>query len=153
MRISTLLLIAVAASPALAGDALAGDIKIADAWARETIPSAKAGASFMAIHNMGNNPDRLIAAASPVASNPELHTHIKDGDIMRMREVEGGIEVPPGQMTMLQPGGLHVMLMGLNGQLEEGATFPLVLIFEQAGEITVQVEIKDISHQGGAHKH
>lgn len=153
MKMTMMLAFALLATPAWANDVQHGSITIKEPWARETIASGKAGGSYMMIINAGEHTDRLIGASSPVAAKVELHTHIKDGEVMRMREVEGGIEVPAGETTMLAPGGFHVMMMGLNGPLQEGASFPLTLTFENAGEVGIEVDIKDISHGAGQPMH
>lgn len=114
----------------------------------------------MVITTAGDMSDQLIGAASPVAAKAELHTHIKEGDIMRMRPV-AEIDVAAGKATVLQPGGLHVMLIGLKAPLKEGTTFPLTLTFKRAGSMTVDVDvrapgagaIKDMGHDMGTHHH
>jgi periplasmic copper chaperone A len=129
------------ATAAMADDVRVGAIVIRDPWARASpSPMMQAGAAYAQLENTGSRPDRLIAAASPAAERVELHTHIKDGDIMRMRRVEA-IEVPPGERTVLQPGGLHVMLMGLRQPLRAGETVPLTLVFEEAGSVELAVPV------------
>lgn len=140
--IATLLALGLTGS-AFAGDATLGDISIKDAFARATAGKAKVGISFMMIKNEGEA-DRLIAVSAPVSKTAELHTHIMDGDIMRMREIEGGIEIPAGGSVMLKPGGNHVMLMGLTQQLKKGESFPLEITFEKAGKISVTVDVASI---------
>jgi copper(I)-binding protein len=75
-----------------------------------------------------------------VSDVAELHTHIKDGEVMRMRQVED-IPVKAGETVVLQPGGLHVMFMGLHEGLKEGQTFPLTLTFEKAGPVETTVTV------------
>lgn len=115
-------------------------LHISDAWARATAGQAANGAAYLTIANHGTAADRLVAAASPVARTVELHTHLMDNGVMRMRPVEA-IEVDPGTPTVLQPSGLHVMLIGLVQPLREGESFPLTLRFAQGGERTVQVRV------------
>lgn len=128
--------------------AFAGGITIDDAYARASRPGAPTGAMFMAITNTAETADRLIGAASPVAQMVELHTHIEADGIMRMRPIEGGIEVQAGQTHMLQRGGDHVMLMGVTETLENGDVVPLVLNFEQAGEVELEVVVDNDREQG-----
>ena len=129
--------------------ALAGDVTIEKPWARASAGMAKAGAAFMTLRNEGAT-DRLVAASAPVAKVAELHTHIKEGHVMRMRKVEA-IEVTGGAVTSLAPGGLHVMLMGLHGPLQEGTSFPLTLTFERAGQMTVDVMVMKAGAMGMDH--
>ncbi|MEZ5933648.1 MAG: copper chaperone PCu(A)C [Alphaproteobacteria bacterium] len=132
------------AIPALAdqpGMAQAGNIMIHDGWARASLGSNPNSAAYMVLENHGDAVDKLIKAASPAAEKAELHTHIMENDIARMRPVEA-VEVAPGEPTVLQPGGLHVMLMGLTGKLEEGGSLPVTLTFENAGEVTLDLPIR-----------
>jgi periplasmic copper chaperone A len=111
------------------------------AWARATPGAARTGAVYFTIQSPID--DRLIRLASPVAGKAELHTHLEENGVMRMREVEGGLAVPAGQEVELKPAGLlHVMLIELNQKLKAGDSFPLTLVFEKAGsrEVTVKVE-------------
>jgi copper(I)-binding protein len=122
--------------------ALAGDITVTDAYARAASPSAKAGAAFMVIENTGTSEDRLVSAASEVAQRVELHTHKDMGDgVMRMVHVEEGFAIPPGGSHVLQRGGDHVMFMGLTQSLIQGETVEVVLTFENAGDVTLQVPV------------
>ena len=88
-----------------------------------------------------------MSASTPVANKAELHTHIKDGDVMKMREVQS-IEIGPHSKVMLKPGGLHVMLMGLKEPLVKGSHFPLTLVFEKAGKMTVDVSVEGVAAMG-----
>ena len=135
--------LAVIAIPALAGDTT---ISIEDAYARSGI---KSGAAFFVITNSGAEPDRLLSAASDLAPRVELHTHLEDENgVMRMREIEGGIEVPAGGVHSLVRGGDHVMFMGLEAPFEDGARVPVTLTFERAGDITLEIPV-DNDRQGG----
>lgn len=137
--------------------ASAGNIRIEQPFARAT--PAKMGGAFLTLVNGGNTADRLVKAASPVADSVELHTHVKDGDTMRMRPVDG-IDIAAQGRTALEPGSFHVMLIGLKQPLKEGASFPLTLTFEKAGPVTLQVPVlkagaspSGMSMGGGEHKH
>lgn len=120
-----------------------GDISVSGAFARATAGRARAGGGYMIIKNAGAA-DTLIDAASDVAARTELHTHIRDGDIMRMRKVEDGIPVPAKGMVEMKPGGYHIMFMGLKAPLKKGQSFPLELTFEKAGKVTTSVQIGSI---------
>lgn len=120
---------------------VAADISIDDAYARASGPAAKAGAAFMVIENTGETDDRLIAATSPASARVELHTHIDDGGVMRMVEVEDGIAIPAGGTAMLIRGGDHVMFMGLAASWSQGDMIPVTLTFEKAGEMTMEIPV------------
>ncbi|MDF1790572.1 MAG: copper chaperone PCu(A)C, partial [Thalassobaculaceae bacterium] len=106
------------------------------------------GAAYLTIRNAGGSVDRLVAASTPVADRAELHTHLKDGDVMKMRAIEA-VEVPADGMAMLAPGGDHLMLMGLKAPLKEGESFPITLVFEKAGEMTVTVAVGGVGAMEG----
>ena len=129
------------------GSAQAQDIQIEDAYARAASPIAKSGATFMHIINNGDVDDRLVAVRTDVAMMPELHTHIMEGGVAKMREVEGGFAILTSEPTILERGGLHIMLMGLTLPLLHGDVITLTLIFENAGEITIDVTV-DNERQG-----
>ncbi len=115
-------------------------IKIDHPWARESPPTVTNGAVYMTLINESNQPDRLVGASGKVAKTIQLHTHIMENNMMKMRPVEA-IEINPGEPTVLQPGGLHIMLLGLEQPLVAGQTFTLNLQFEKAGAIPVEVTV------------
>ena len=125
------------------GSAQAQDIQIEDPYARAASPIAKSGAAFMHIINNGDVDDRLIAVRTDVAMMPELHTHIMEDGIAKMREVEGGFEILAGETTILERGSLHIMLMGLTRPFIHGETITLTLVFAQSGELTIEIPINN----------
>lgn len=129
-----------------------GDIGISQPWARASIGKARNGAAFLTIHNDGNTDDRLTGASTSVAKGAALHSHVVDGDVVKMRRVEA-IKVIPGEPTVFEPGGWHIMLMGLSVPLIEGQTFPLELDFAVAGTVTIQVEVRKPAAMGPKHEH
>ncbi len=130
-------------------------------WARATVEGMSMGGVFLTIENETKQDDVLVAASSPVSQKVELHNHINDNGVMRMREVEGGIPLPKGQKVMLKPGSYHVMLMGLKKPLKVGDEFPLTLKFKNAQAKTVTVEVENApkgmkhghDHHGHSHDH
>jgi periplasmic copper chaperone A len=127
-------------TPALAQQASTDNLEISGAFARASAGKAMAGAAFLTVTSLGEA-DRLVAFSSPACNRPELHTHINDNGVMRMRQVEA-IDVPAGGEAVLKPGGLHLMMIDLNTQLIEGETVDVTLVFEQGGEIDVTLPIK-----------
>lgn len=131
------------------------EITIEDAYARSASPMAKSGAAFMMIKNSGEA-DRLIAASSDAAARTELHTHLEgENGVMRMVHVEEGFELPADGMIAMQRGGKHVMLMGLNAPMEQGATVTVTLTFEKTGDVVVEVpvDLERQDHGGMNHGH
>lgn len=152
MSYRTRIMAAVAAT-CLALPALADGIMVMDPYARAATPTAKTGAAFMTLHNMSDQDDRLIAVSTDAAKRVELHTHVESGDgVMQMREIEGGIALPAGEMHHMVRGGDHVMLMGLTGPLEQDAEITVTLVFETAGEMVVTVPVdNERAPEEGAH--
>lgn len=146
MKTALIAAIALIALPASA------EVKITDSYARVASPKAKAGAAFMVIENTGTTPDRLVSAESPAAKRVELHTHINDNGVMKMREVEAGFEIPAGGSYMLKRGSDHVMFMGLTESWAHGDSVPVTLIFEGAGEVSVEIPV-DLDRKPAAHSH
>ncbi|UOO88949.1 copper chaperone PCu(A)C [Vitreoscilla massiliensis] len=120
--------LSILALMALSTSALA-DIHASQAWSRFTAPSVPTGVVFMQLHNAGPQADALVSASSPVAKKVEIHNHINDKGVMRMRQV-AKVDVPAGQSVSLQPGGYHVMLIGLKKPLKLNDTFPVTLKYQ-----------------------
>lgn len=121
----------------------AGNLEIDTPWARASVGTSRPSAAYVTIRNTGERPDRLIGVRTPVTGHTEVHAMAHEGGVMKMRPA-GPLEIPAGGETQLAPGGLHIMLMQLNAPLEEGGTLPLTLIFETAGEVTVEAPIAGI---------
>lgn len=125
-------------------------ITVSAAFARASAGPVKTGAAYLTIHNAGAETDRLIAAKADIAKRVELHTHRHEGGVMKMRPIES-VEVPAGGMAVLKPGGDHVMFMGLKAPLKQGESFPLTLVFENAGTVTITIEIGPVGAMGASH--
>jgi len=115
-----------------------GAIVVEQAWARASLTAN--GAAYVSLQNTGKSTDHLVSIRTPVANRAELHTHLMDKGIMRMRPLKA-IELSPGAPAVMRPGGDHIMLMGLKRKLKEGERFPITLRFAKAGEITVMVTV------------
>lgn len=127
----------------------AGDLEIASAWARAMLPSQPAGGGYLTVTNRGTEPDRLVGGSTPAAGRVEIHTMEVVNDVMTMRPVEGGLEIPAGGTVELKPGGFHVMFMEVEEPFQEGDTLSVTLEFEKAGEVEVAFPVR--SAQGGGH--
>ncbi|WP_019339098.1 copper chaperone PCu(A)C [Stutzerimonas stutzeri] len=121
-------------------------------WSRAMPPSALTGAVYFTVQNPGDAPDRLLGVHTPRAKKAELHTHVHEGEMMRMKQVDS-IELPAGGQVEFKPGGHHVMLFELSAPLAAGERFPLTLEFEHAGEVTIDVSIQDQAPEPGGHEH
>lgn len=100
------------------------------------------GAVFMRLVNDGPEADRLLAGQTDVAAVVEIHETVLEGEVMKMRMLPEGLEIPAGDEVALRPGGYHVMLIGVRDDLEIGQRFELDLQFEGAGTVTVEVEVR-----------
>lgn len=119
---------------------IVGDITVTDAFTRATLPGAKAAGGFMTITNAGA-PDRLVGAETQTAKVTEIHEMKMEGDVMKMSRLAEGLEIPAGGTVALEPGGFHVMMMGLVQALHEGACLEVTLKFDTAGELPIMLTV------------
>jgi copper(I)-binding protein len=117
-------------------------IEVAGAWARPTVGQGGMSAAYMTIANKGDTDDTLKSARTPKAKAVELHqtTMTADG-VMQMRKVEDGLPVEAGASLVLEPGGAHLMLVGLEDALKAGEELVLTLEFANAGAVDVVVPV------------
>ena len=102
-------------------------VTVQDPWVRGTVPMQQASGAFMQLS--ATKDTRLVAAKSPVANVVEIHEMVMDNNIMKMRQVPG-LDIVPGRVLELKPGGYHVMLIELKQQLKGGDVVPITLFFE-----------------------
>lgn len=145
---------------ACASQGASGGIVVQDAWVRaiggmgmETPETAATeevshpmemgmnSAAYMVIRNNSSEMDRLLRVDSDVAAAVELHKSEMQNEVMTMRPVEN-IEIAAGGEARLEPGGLHVMLIGVKDSLEPGQQVALTLVFENAGSVAVQAQVR-----------
>jgi copper(I)-binding protein len=127
-------------------------VQIEKPWIRATAPGAKSAAGYMTVRNKSAQPDRLVGGASPAAAKVETHIHIRDGEILRMREVKG-YDIPARGALELKPGGAHLMLVDIKHPLKEGETVPVTLKFERAGELAVEFHVGRLTAPSSHQKH
>ena len=154
-------LVGLAVSAGLSGAALAhdyqvGDLEIGHPMAFDTPQTAMAGAGYLSITNAGQTADRLIEVRADFPQVMMHTTEEKDG-VARMMHVDA-IKILPGETVVFEPGGYHVMFMGLAGDpFEAGEQIPATLVFEEAGEIEVMFSVEsrtsESEGQSGNHDH
>jgi hypothetical protein len=138
-------LLGLIAAPALA------QVAIENPWARATAPGARIAAGYLVVKNSGAA-DRLVGASSPAAARVELHVHVNEGGVMKMREASG-YDIPANGTFELRPGGAHLMFVDIRRPFVEGERIPVTLKFEKAGEIRAEFHVGRLGASGPAHKH
>ena len=136
------------------GAAYAQTVEVKDAWVRTSVPGQKATAAFMKITAKENM--KLVSVSSPVAGVAEVHEMKMEGDVMKMRAVQGGLDLPAGKTVALTPGGYHVMMMDLKAALPKDSTVPLTLVFKDAKGVQSKLELKvpvAVAMDASQHKH
>ena len=153
MKFKTLFTTIALASSVLVSVAAQG-ITVKDAWVRTSVPGQMATGAFMKITARENS--KLVALSSPVAGVVEVHEMKMDDGIMKMRAVEGGLDLPAGKTVELKPGGYHMMLMDLKAALPKDSMVPLTLVFKDARGVEHKVELKlpvAVALEATQHKH
>lgn len=119
-----------------------GTLELGHPWSRAMPETSTTGAAYLSIKNTGKETDTLLSASTPRADKAELHVHLNDNGVMRMRELSAGVDIAAGSEVKFAPGSYHIMLMGLKQPLKAGEHFPLTLKFAKAGTITVDVVVE-----------
>lgn len=140
--------LALSAAPVLACETVAlGDLTIEHAWSRATIGAGRPGVFYVEITNAGSADDALVGIATPAVGMPMLHETVVTDGVASMPHAMS-IPVPAGESVALAPGGYHGMLMDLATALKEGDSFPVTLTFQNAGDITINVEVLSLRAEG-----
>jgi copper(I)-binding protein len=133
-------------------------VAVSEPWIRGTVAQQKATGAFMLLK--AERDSRLVAAKSPVAGVVEIHEMAMEKDVMKMRALPNGLELPAGKTVELKPGGYHVMLMDLKQQMKEGETIPMTLVIEGKDKKQTLVDVKApvrplaaANKMDGMHKH
>lgn len=121
-------------------NAFAQNVEVKDAWARTSVQGQKGTGAFMTL--TAKDATKLVSVSTPVAGLAEVHEMKMDGDVMRMRPVQGGLDLPAGKPVALSPGGYHVMLMDLKAALPKDSTIPMTLTFQDAKGVESKLDLK-----------
>ena len=127
-------------------DYTVGDLTITNVRAGATVPKAPVAGGYMVIRNNGSTPDFLIGGQAAFSGEVQIHEMKMQGDVMKMRELAGGLEIPAGGEVVLKPGGYHVMFMKLTEPLTEGEKRKATLTFKNAGNVEVEFDVKSRKH-------
>jgi copper(I)-binding protein len=133
---------AAPAGRAAAEDYGIGALRVGNPWMRVTPKGASVAGGYMSITNGGTAPDRLIGGTSEIAGRFEVHSMVMEQGVAKMRPVQGGLEIKPGETVELRPGSLHIMLMGLKRPLEKGQKVKGTLEFERAGKLEIEYAVE-----------
>lgn len=123
--------------------AAADQVTVLDPYVRLAPPNAPATGAFMVIKNGGDKDVKLVKAANPASKATELHTHLNENGVMKMRPVTA-IDLKAKGEAVLQPGGLHIMLISLNAPLKDGDSVPITLTFDDGSSKTVDAKVRPI---------
>jgi len=123
--------------------AFAADItlRVNDPYVRLAPPSAPASAAFMVITNSGRTDRQLVKALSPVAKTVELHSHVNENGVMKMREVPS-IEIKANGQVELKPGSFHIMLIDVKAALNDGDEVPITLSFDDGSTLQIKAPVR-----------
>ncbi|MBV8746083.1 MAG: copper chaperone PCu(A)C [Xanthobacteraceae bacterium] len=147
------LALALGATVAHAQDAptyKAGALQITQPWSRATPKGAEVAGAYLKITNTGTTPDRLLGGSSPVAGRFEIHEMSMDKGVMKMRPVQGGLEIKPGESVELKPGAYHVMMLDLKQPLKKGDHVKATLNFEKAGSVDIEYNVVGVGETPAA---
>lgn len=137
----------------LCGAAHAQGVEVKDAWVRATVQGQHSTGAFMKLR--ASQDMKLVGISSPVAGVAEVHEMKMEGNVMKMRALSGGMDLPAGKTVELSPGGYHVMMMDLKAKLDKGSSVPLTLVFKDAKGTESRLDLKvpvALSPDGGMHK-
>ena len=120
-----------------------GDMSVRHPWTRATPPGASVAAGYLEIRNGAGEPDRLVGAATALAERVELHVLVREGSVVKMREVKS-LDIPGGERLLLAPRGSHLMLVNIKRPFAAGERIPLTLRFEKSGALEVELEVQPL---------
>ena len=141
--LATFAVLALSASAVFAHGFTLGNLEIHHPASKATLPGQPVGGGFMTITNKGAEADRLVSIAAPeVSDDVQIHEMAVENNIMKMRQLPEGIEIPAGGTVEMKSGGLHVMFMKIKHPFKEGESFKATLTFEKAGPVEVNFKIE-----------
>lgn len=130
------------ASQAPAAATQADGIEVTAPWLRQPVMPGGVAGGYLTVHNAGAQADRLLAVETQAAERVEIHEMQDVDGVMRMRQLEDGLPIPAGGEVALAPGGYHLMLMSTRTDLAAGQQVAATLVFEHAGRVPVQFDIR-----------
>lgn len=135
----------------LSSSALAS-VEVTNAYVRATIPGTQVSSAYMELHNKAAEGIKLVAAKSEISDQVEIHQHLMEGGMMKMRQVES-LSIAANSSTVLQPSGYHLMIFNLKAPLKDGEKVKLTLVFDNETEKLITVPITSIKRKKAKHHH
>ena len=146
-----------ATAPAASGEGgtgKVGDLDLSEGVVKGMLPGQAVAGGFLSIRNGGSADDRLVSVSSEIADHVEIHEMSMQGEVMKMRQVKDGLPVKAGETVELQPGGFHLMFMGVKQPVRAGESVKATFTFEKAGAVELTLPVVDPRKVGGGgHKH
>ncbi len=130
-----------------------GALKISGVWTKAMLPGQPVGAGYLTVENTGAEADRLVAVSSSASPDVQIHEMKMEGDVMKMRQLSDGLEIPAGGKVELKPGGFHLMFMAVPEPFKESGMVKIMLKFEQAGEVEVALPVAAADAKEPGHMH
>jgi copper(I)-binding protein len=116
-----------------------GGIVVMNGYAPEPV-TPEVAALYFSLRNTGTEADRLLAVAADVAGEAQLHAQRREDGMMRMEPI-ASLEIRPGAVTALAPGGNHVMLTTFRRHYAVGDSLRVVITLERAGQMAFSVPV------------
>ena len=130
-----------------------GALKITGAWAKAMLPGQPVGGGYLTVENSSAEADRLLSVTSSASPDVQIHEMKMEGDIMKMRQLADGLEIPAGGKVELTPGGFHLMFMAVAEPFKEGGMVKITLKFEKAGDVEVTLPVAAAGAKGPGEMH
>ena len=118
-----------------------GALKISKGWIKAMLPGQPVAGGYLTVENTGAEADRLVSVQSASSPDIEIHEMKIEDDVMKMRQLKDGMEIPAGGKIELKPGGFHLMFMGVTEPFKEGDVVKVVLSFAKAGDVEVEFPV------------
>ena len=128
-------------------------LKISGGWAKAMLPGQPVGGGYLTVQNTGSEADRLLSITSPSSPDVQIHEMKMEGDVMKMRQLAEGLEIPAGGKVELKPGGSHLMFMSVPEPFKEGGMVKIMLKFEKAGGVEVSLPVAAADSTGPGEMH
>ena len=130
-----------------------GDLQFIHPHIPQPAATAQVAGGYMAISNAGAQADRLVGVSSAIAKSVSLHQSSVDANGVASMSPVKALEIPSGETVLLEPGGYHIMFMGLTGRFTEGDMLPVTLTFERAGAIDMEFMVDPADGAAMVHDH